>query len=236
MSRRRAVALAGLALLLAGCAEGGGIASTPTTVSASPAATVTPDPATGAARSASEVTRVVLRTGSSNVRVEASDEPGYQVRRRVNNAPSAPDSFREEDGALVLDGCTVTDDCWFDYAVTVPRTVTLEGASGSGPVAATGLAGVDLTTGSGPVVLTGIDGDVTVRTGSGPVQGSGLDGTRIEVTTGSGPVALTLVAGQYRVAARTGGPRTVDLPDTPTATRTVTVTSQNGPISLGVGG
>ena len=133
------------------------------------------------------------------------------------------------------------------------KDVTAE--TDTGPIKLTDVAGAaDLRTGDGGISLDRIGGQVTAETDTGPIKGTNLGGAKtlaktedgsitltlttaqdVEATTGTGPISLTVppAAGGYRVRAETdNGPTSVHVPDSPTGTRSLTLRSTDGGITV----
>lgn len=128
--------------------------------------------------------------------------------------------------------------------------------SGPGPVTLTVPrdTAVTVTTDSGPVWVSGLSGALTVDSGSGPVSAWGLTSANATVTTDGGPAALSFAApptavsvltesgpariglpgGPYALnASNSGGPERVDIATDPAAKRTLTVSTDGGPMVIG---
>lgn len=232
-------AAAGVSLLLAGlvaCAPPSAPAD-PLDPVLEPTTTAEPEPsppaapATGQdlAPAGQEIAVVRLATGSSSAVIKASSNGRFSLVRSVDyDGPEPGPSHRIDGTTLVLTGCELPD-CWFEYQVTVPAGVRVEGEagsgrttvvgaaratvrSGSGSVKLTDIAGpVDVTSDSGPVSLNAVRGDVLVATGSGPITGDAL-GAATTVESGSGPVRLAFASAATVRATTANGPIHIAVP------------------------
>ena len=126
--------------------------------------------------------------------------------------------------------------------------------SGGGTVRAMQINGpLIVTTGGGPLVVTGLDGPLRADTDGGPLAASGVDAPTVTVstyggdaqiafaaapdsvsiTTGGGPAVLTVPGGPYALTADSGGgPEAVAIATSPAADRSITVSTDGGPLRI----
>jgi DUF4097 and DUF4098 domain-containing protein YvlB len=136
---------------------------------------------------------------------------------------------------------------------TGAKDVTAE--TDTGPIELTDIAGAaELRTADGGINLDGIGGPVTAETDTGPINATNLKGAKtlartedgsitlrlttaqdVEASTGTGPISVTVppFAGGYHVRTQTeNGPTSVQIPDNPTGTRSLTLKSTDGGITV----
>lgn len=144
------------------------------------------------------VHRVVLATGSADVRVVASDAAeGARVTERSAWRGEPPEvRVTAVDGELRVEadcdhGLSIGPTCTVDLTVEVPATAALAGTLASGDLGVEGLrGGVELSTGSGNVDLDDLAGEVWLEARSGNVTARRLAATVLTVDVGSGDVAI----------------------------------------------
>lgn len=152
-------------------------------------------------------------------------------------------------GALVGMGCQA------EVRLRVPVGTAVHSLASTGDTTVTGLSGrLDLRSYSGTTTLRDVSGPVTVSSTSGPIQGDRLRSAQIRAQSLSGPVSLTFAdppsgvtasssfgpvdvgvprGAHYRVAEHSNGPTSLDDGlDDPTATRTITADSRQGPVDV----
>ncbi|MFP5023261.1 DUF4097 family beta strand repeat-containing protein [Pseudonocardia phyllosphaerae] len=177
---------------------------------------------------------------------------GATVHRSIDSPnPPPPGPTHEVDGGtLVLHGCG--QHCSVDYTVTVPPGLPVTGGTSSGAVELNDVGSVDVSTSSGGITLRDVAGPTTVHTTNGAVRGTGINGddTRVRTSNGeidltlatpqnvqgetsNGEIGLTVPSGSYRVTTRTtNGDEQVDVPDDPSGTHRLDLTTSNGAISV----
>ncbi|RTL65711.1 MAG: hypothetical protein EKK42_19290 [Pseudonocardiaceae bacterium] len=205
--------------------------------------------------------RLAVTSNSGDITVVLSADDAVHVRTQARHGLATPDLVAESGPTgLVLDShCNgfLGDFCQVSYTVAVPRDVSLMVSGGMGDVVVRDVDGrVDVDNTGGDVLLTGIGGDVTVRTVSGDVvatdmrSGSVLAETTLGDVSVAGAVAPTSVTARstlgdidvavpatrpYRVDVGPGsdaGSTRVLLPVDPTATATVSATSDHGDVTV----
>ncbi|MEU5237837.1 DUF4097 family beta strand repeat-containing protein [Streptomyces lydicus] len=164
--------------------------------------------------------------------------------------PERP-THRVEDGVLVLGGCG--DGCSVDYTVALPAGLPVSGQTSNGELDLSRVGAVDVRTGSGAVELDAVTGPVDVRTSNGRITGRALSGSHIDAETTNGEIDLTPATPQsiraktsngsvtvrvpeahYRVSARTSsGDKDISVPDDPSGTLRLDLTTDNGDITAG---
>jgi DUF4097 and DUF4098 domain-containing protein YvlB len=122
----------------------------------------------------------------------------------------------------------------------------------SGDVTVDGASSVDIRSTSGNVILTDIAGPTSVHVTSGDIRAHGLAGPTVQLETTSGDITATLATpanvtarvnsgdvqlrvppGSYRVEAHsTSGHRDVAIPDDPSGTYTLDVSTGSGDITI----
>jgi hypothetical protein len=204
---------------------------------------------------AEPVTSVIVQSYGASIQVTGARVSHPEVTESFGVA--APGDSAPPIAATVRDGllsvgsaaCATSEDC-SNFVVTVPRDVTIEVASQSGPVTVTGVASVtgdsgggsmnlsdidgpvNVTTDSGPLQLTQISGPVQVDTGGGFLNASDITAATATIGTDSGPAQLTGSIGKLYVETG-GGSADITLSTTP---QTVTINSDSGPAVLAVPG
>jgi hypothetical protein len=130
---------------------------------------------------------------------------------------------------------TVTSE---DGGVTVNGlTGDLDADTGGGPVAgdvSSGRASVLTEDGSVAVTFASAPAHVYVDTGGGPAQLTfDQPPTAVMVSTEDGSASVSVPGGPYSVTADSGGgSQTVDIPTAPTAHRTLSVSTEGGPLEI----
>lgn len=196
-----ALAVAGLAVALAGCIARRG---EPGTVDR--------------AFSVNGPVRLELTNGSgdSKVVVGSSGEVRIHAEFRVrswseNSAQKRANEMRmnppfSQEGNLIRVGGTGlhTSAVVFNYSITVPPETEIHAVSGSGNIAVTGVNGpVSSTTGSANISLSNVAGDVQAHSGSGTISLASIQG-QVHATTGSGDIAIASVHGDVRIQTGSG--------------------------------
>jgi hypothetical protein len=128
-------------------------------------------------------------------------------------------------------------------------------ATDNGPIELVRLADTAVArTKDGSITMDSVSGSVTADTGTGPINGTNLGGTRtaartsdgsitlqlsttqdVEATTATGPISLVVpeLAGGYRVQANAvTGPTAVNIATSPTGTRSLTLATHDGSITV----
>ncbi|MFE9635859.1 DUF4097 domain-containing protein [Streptomyces sp. NPDC006463] len=186
---RTAVVALGAGLLLAGCSLGDGPQKT-----ASADATVTE------AVTAVEVT--AARAGS--IEVTAGGGPGVTVRRTVHyRGDTAPTPGQQVSGGVLTFTDDCPPDCYIDYRLEVPASVTVKLGSTSGRITVTGVTAADVAATSGRVRADRIGGPLKIRTSSGGITATGLSGPSADVHSESGDARLHFAVAPSSVLAET---------------------------------
>ncbi|MFH8678985.1 DUF4097 family beta strand repeat-containing protein [Streptomyces lydicus] len=206
-----------------------------------------------------KITAVRLDSGSGDVTLRGGTAPDggssgtVGVHRAVTYHGHRPEraTHRVEDGVLVLGGCG--DGCSVDYTVALPAGLPVSGKTSNGALDLSGVGAVEVRTGSGGVELDGVTGPVDVRTTNGRITGRALSGSHIDAETTNGEIDLTAATPQsvrartsngsltvrvpearYRVSATTGsGGKDISVPDDPSGTLRLDLTTGNGDITAG---
>ncbi|MFD8316110.1 DUF4097 family beta strand repeat-containing protein [Kitasatospora purpeofusca] len=169
---------------------------------------------------------------------------------------TAPDVTVTSVGGEVLVRTECGTVCSLQLRVTVPAGLAASVESAAGEITASGLGGaLDLTSRSGAISVVGSAGPLALRSDSGSVTvtGSRSPGVRIstgngtvraafaapptgvEITTGDGGADLSVPGGaEYSIDARStaGTPPQINLPVVRDATRTITVRTAAGAITI----
>jgi hypothetical protein len=139
-------------------------------------------------------------------------------------------------------------------ALVISGTAGANLDSGGGNVQATLIHGpLIVTTGGGPLAVTGLDGPLRADTDGGSFVAGGLDAPTVtvstnggdaqiafaaapdlvSVTTSGGPAVLTVPGGPYALSADSGGgPAAVAIAASPAAQRSITVSTDGGPLRI----
>lgn len=138
--------------------------------------------------------------------------------------------------------------------LTVSGTAGANLDSGGGPVQAMGITGpLTVSTGNGPLLVQSLTGPLRADTSGGPLVAQDLDAATVVVTTdggsarigfaaapdsvsvstASGPALLTVPGGPYALTADSeGGPESVSIATSPTAPRSITISTSGGPLQI----
>jgi hypothetical protein len=145
------------------------------------------------------VTELVVTAHSGDIELVAAraGEP-VRVTRHVTRGLHAPRREESFAGGRLRLGFECTDwpldRCGIRYEIAVPPETRVVATSGSGYVAADGVASqraLDLQSGSGNVVATGVSAQrLTLQSGSGDVIADGVSADSLSVEAGSGDVVL----------------------------------------------
>lgn len=138
-------------------------------------------------------------------------------------------TYRVDDGRLVLDAGDCGWGCDVSYRVTLPRKVPVTGDLGSGSLDVSGMRSVDVDVGSGSVDIADVRGKVRAHTGSGAIELADINGP-VDVDTGSGQVEGERVASGEVVASTSSGSISLELSDP----RSVRADTGSGQIELTV--
>jgi hypothetical protein len=143
---------------------------------------------------------------------------------------TGPLTVTSEGGAVLLGAMASAPDVPVKVSTAVPVAGLAAGAGGPG---VTGTLTVD--TGGGPLEAEGVASpDATVTTAGGQAR---IDFStapdKVTVSTGGGPALLSVPGGPYALTASSGsGPQQVGIPVDPSASRALTVTSDDGPLII----
>jgi hypothetical protein len=178
------------------------------------------------------LTEIRVAGGSGSVTVRGAGPSGeVRVDRVVRYRGAEPGRTYRIDGTVLHIDTDCGRSCSVSYEIQAPPGVAVRGANGSGDMALTDVASVDVQvgsgsitvtngsadvaveTGSGDITISAVAGDLTAETGSGSVEARGVVGANARVHTGSGD--LTVVRGKPgSVTAETGsGDIEVIVPD-----------------------
>jgi hypothetical protein len=92
----------------------------------------------------------------------------------------------------------------FNFAITVPPETEIHASSGSGSFEVTGVRGpMSITSGSGNIFASDIAGDVQVHAGSGAIQLTSIQG-QVQATAGAGDITLASIHGDVRIQTGSG--------------------------------
>ena len=185
-----------------------------------------------------------------HARIQAQAEEMEDARALARDVRITTDGTIEADGPS-----TGRREHWsVQFVVYAPRRIDVSARAHNGPVSAHEVTGrIVLETHNGPVSLRQVAGDVSATTQNGPVSvtltGDRWDGAGLRARTQNGPVTLEIPE-NYSAELETGtvnGPMSIDFPLQVTiqgrvgrTLRTtlgsggpsVTVTTQNGPLTL----
>ncbi len=177
-----------------------------------------------------QISAVQLDMKAGDVRIESGDVGRTTVREhREYWVMKTGDSFKVEDGKLVLDGDCGWQ-CTTDFVITVPRGTKVTGETGSGDVVLQGVGDIDVESGSGNVTATDTGGGVRLDVASGDLTVDGASGA-VDIETKSGDLKATRLTGGQQVQAKAAsGDIELDL-DAPAP---VTADGKSGSITLQV--
>ncbi|GAB3572927.1 DUF4097 family beta strand repeat-containing protein [Amycolatopsis endophytica] len=218
---RPALAIGGVALIVAGAGVALGWNWWPNTARAEADESVT--------QLVSSV-RVDNNSGDVRIRIEDTTTTSvHQVFRYDGDRPGR--AFTLDGGQLVLDGCG--DDCTVDYEVVVPRGTTVNGEVRSGDLTVDGAASVDLRASSGDIEVRDITGPVTTNTKSGDIEIHLATPQDVRAEAASGNVTIQVPPASYRIAGETNsGDRTIDIAQDPAGRNVLDVTTRSGDVSV----
>jgi hypothetical protein len=188
------------------------------------------------------VTAVRVDTAGFDIQVTAVDRPVVRVVEdmRFNRAkPRTSHEIRE--GELIVTGADCANSigynvCDATFKMEIPRSLVVTLRSDGGDVTVRGLsATADISTDGGAVTAEDVGwssmiarsdgGDVRLRYTRPP--------NRVDAATNGGSVTMWLPRAAYAVAAQTGdGKHTVQVSTDPTSSRTISVNSDGGDVSL----
>jgi hypothetical protein len=141
-------------------------------------------------------------------------------------------------GSMDLSGIdgpvNVTTDSGPLRLANVAGPVQADTGGGSLSASAITAATATLSSDGGPAELTGSIGRLYVETGGGPadITMSAAPDT-VTIDTDGGPAMLAVPGGPYALTASSdGGPQSVTIASSPTAARTITVTTGGGPLQI----
>lgn len=179
------------------------------------------------------VTLVHLNTDAGSVSV--ASRPGtakVHVHRVIHNQSGkrVGSTTRIDGGVLTLDGCEPR--CAVDYTLVVPSGVRVDGATTAGSITLTSINGIDVATENGDLTVRHITAaPVTLRSENGRIRGTDLAGNGVRAQSENGGIELSLTHPQDVTAQLANGTIALTVPQQPYQ---VSITKQNGPVSLGV--
>ncbi len=198
-----------------------------------------------------EVRSVQIDSESGGVTLRGGDgTTDVTVERKVEHRGDRPgDTYRLEDGVLVLEGCGRY--CSVTYVVDIPADVPVSGSVDAGALRLTRVGEVDVRTSSGVIEVDGVAGRLTAETSNGRISGRGLGGRvdaessngsidlvldtpqDVRARTSNGAIRVTVADAPYRVSASTSNGRVSSgVPDDPTADHELDLTTSNGSITV----
>lgn len=171
-----------------------------------------------------KITEILVTPGSGDLTVRTGAVADVEIKRVIRYRTGDPEesNYRIEGSTLILDS-DCGRRCFIDFDILAPTGVAVRGEIGSGDVALTAVAEVDLTVGAGNVTVSGASGAVRVKTGagdiglsripasvtaitsSGNIDGRDLGGGKVQAETGAGDVTLALATpGSVQVNTSSG--------------------------------
>lgn len=192
------------------------------------------------------VTSVTVTSYGAPVQVTTGPVRHVQVTETISYNPHAggPPAVAESvsAGRLTLADPACSDpgpsaaSCEVHFVLTMPPGLSLTAMTGGGPLVVVGLAGpLRADTGGGPLQAEGLrSATVTARTDGGEAQlAFAVPPTSVLVTTGGGPATLTVPGGPYALTADSNdGPQSIAIPTSPAAPRSLTISTNGGPLGI----
>ena len=205
----------------------------------------------------SRVTTLVVTNQAGDVHITGGSSDAVSVAEHISFHGTAPaTTHRTAAATLSLDSnCPAAETCTVDYAITVPRTITVRVSDGAGNVTLGSLGGpVTVHVKAGRVSLTSLTGPVDVTSNAGSIRSQhlaspsaslhvsagGIDATfsapAAAITAATDVGAITLHVPdtvQYRVSASaTVGKVRVSVPHSTTAAHTITASTKTGSVTI----
>ncbi|MFI5729332.1 DUF4097 family beta strand repeat-containing protein [Kribbella sp. NPDC051587] len=204
---------------------------------------------------------LVVEGGSTSVEIRPGDGTELKVDRQFErNAFGSDPTDTFKDGKLELKDTNcgfLSFNCKTLYVLTVPRDVKLTVKNNSGPIKVSGMTGeTELKTNSGDIAVQGLGGSLRMESSSGSIEASGLSTSAVTTKSSSGDtdlefsmapqsvdskassgdVAIALPTGDetYKVEAETSsGDNERNVKLDPASTRSITVKTSSGDVSVG---
>lgn len=216
-----ALAIGGVALIVAGAGIALGWNWWPNSARAEASADVT-----------QPVSVVQVDNDSGDVHVRIEDTATTSVRQTFHYRGDPPgDTFTVDGGRLRLSGCG--RDCTVDYDIVVPRGTTVNGEVRSGDLTVYGAASVDLRTSSGDIEVRDVTGPVTTNAKSGDIEVWSSVPQDVRAETASGDIRVVVPADRYRVGGDTkSGDRHIDVAQDPAAQHALDLSTLSGDVTV----
>lgn len=206
------------------------------------------------------VDRIDVRTGSGDVSVLGADRDDISIVAVVEHGLQRTRTTVElTEGTLrVSSGCPLLSGrCSVSYRIEAPRELAVAVQTSNGQITARDLtASAELHSSNGDVEATAITGRLEMSSSNGDIAGTSLTTDDVQADSSNGDVLVELLTPPRRaVALSDNGDVTVWLPDSgetydldmstdngrregqirtdPDATRTVTIRSDNGDVTVG---
>lgn len=182
-----------------------------------------------------KIARLKVDSDAGNVVVNESDRSGVRVTetRHWNDDKPSTEHKVNGDTLELTYGCPVNfANCAVDYRVEIPKGVEVTVDTGSGDLTLRSLTAVGLVkTGSGDIAASGLAGkQFSAETGSGDVELKfAATPGQVKVHTGSGDATVVVPDGSYDVQADTGsGSTEVKVKDDPSAANKIVLETGSG--------
>lgn len=209
---------------------------------------------------AAGITTLHVRNDGGRVTVRGADTDDITVRADVSRGLFGIDESAEvvDDRYELSADCPPLGNEWcsVDYEIVVPRDLHVDVVAQNGTVAVSGIeAPVEARADNGRIELDDVTGSVVASSDNGRVIGTGLTSADVDARSDNGRVELTFVAapetvfassqngsvevavpdvdGDYAVDAQTdNGSRNIEITSDPTSSRTISMRSDNGSVTV----
>jgi DUF4097 and DUF4098 domain-containing protein YvlB len=210
---------------------------------------------------AAELTTLAVDGATGSITIRATDTDTVEVEARISDSLRKTGESRRVDGDTLRlhSSCPRYGSVWchVNWTVTLPARMAVVIDNGNGHVSVTGTtASVDISNDNGTVDLADVSGPVTVSTDNGRVAAERLSAETVAASSDNGRVSLQFIAAPTRVVVNTDNGRaevvvprdgtsyhvdtrtdngSVDdatVTNDPTSTRSITVRTDNGGISV----
>jgi hypothetical protein len=195
--------------------------------------------ATGAAAAAGTAsTSSATPAGGASSTTNAVSASSCEIAFSVTTPPGASVTASSAGGPVTLSGAgTAIVDSGGGFVSAVQDTGALTVTSDGGIIRVDGLTGtLNADSGGGPVVAQGLSSPAaTITTEGGAASADYATPPRtVTIRTGSGAVQLGVPGGPYALTADSdGGPETLGIPVSTTATRSITISTGGGMLVVG---
>ncbi|WP_176611625.1 DUF4097 family beta strand repeat-containing protein [Actinomadura sp. WMMB 499] len=204
--------------------------------------------------------RLTITKDEGDLDIRPADVENVQVTRwfdrwlLIGGEPTATWKLAGDRLTLATDCGALIGGCAVRYEVLVPRNLAVAIEGQNGTVSATGFgAALRIRSDNGAITVDGATGPLDLRSENGELRATATRSPRVSatsengrvdlsfaapprqvaVTTENGEVRVTVPPAAYKVTTATdSGDVRTELPTRPSASRSITVRTENGPIAL----